>query len=98
MMSRVWIRFLSREDEVKSFFPLIKKFSVDTLPGNIFCIPEEALHVLEETKAGYKHVPHDEVVQAVQKLWDFRLGKINTKKQKKLILKSNPPDTYSSEK
>lgn len=96
-MSRVYIRFLSKIEEGKSVYPLIK-FSVDSLPGNIFGIPEEALRILKEAGIGYSQVPHDEVVQALRKLRNFREGKIQTKKQRKLVLQSNSIDIHGSDK
>jgi hypothetical protein len=73
-MSRVYIRFQSKDDEVKGYYALATQTRVDSLPGEIFSISDADLYILEDEQAKYTLVPHEDVSAAYQKLRTFWNG------------------------
>ena len=70
-MSRVYIQFQSEADEVKGYYALGTQASVDSLLGEIFCVSEASLQILEKEQVKYTLVPDPEVRQVYQKLRAF---------------------------
>jgi hypothetical protein len=84
-MNRIYIKFATWEDEVKAIYPLLK-FTVVSLPTDVFGLPEEALKVLQDEQIKFEKASREEVDDAYRILQDFQEGKVDTRNLRKSIL------------
>jgi hypothetical protein len=66
-MTRAYIRFATPEDQAQGFYLLMLNTRVDSY-ADIFAVPAETLSLLNERHIAYSEVPHEEVVQALEKV------------------------------
>ena len=85
-MSRVYIKFSTRADEIKAVYPLLR-FTVVSLPKNVFGLLEKALQVLKDEQIQFNQASQEEVNEAYRILKDFQEGKVDTRNMRKSILK-----------
>jgi hypothetical protein len=56
-----YIKFNSREDQVRGFYELATKAQVTGLPGGVYAVPWKALSLLDEENISYRRATDAEV-------------------------------------
>ncbi len=60
-MQIAYIKFTSREDQVRGFYALATKAQVTSLPGGVYAVPWQALALLDEQHIAYRRATDAEV-------------------------------------
>ena len=60
-MNTVYIKFNSREHQVKGYYELATKASVSSIPDGIYIVPVRALSILDEQHISYRRATDEEV-------------------------------------
>ncbi|HIE50261.1 MAG TPA: hypothetical protein EYP85_00755 [Armatimonadetes bacterium] len=60
-MQIAYIKFNSREDQVRGFYELATKARVTSLPGGVYAVPLKALPLLDEQNISYRRATDAEV-------------------------------------
>jgi hypothetical protein len=60
-MQIAYIKFNSREDQVRGFYELATKAQVASLPGGVYAVPWKALSLLDEQNISYRRATDAEV-------------------------------------
>jgi len=63
-MQTVFIRFLTHEDRVRGFYALATRARVSSLPGEVYQVPIDALHLLEAQHIAHRRATDAEVKAA----------------------------------
>jgi hypothetical protein len=63
-MRSVFVRFLTSNDRVCGFYELATRACVSSLPGEVYQVPLEALHLLEARHIAYRQATEAEVKAA----------------------------------
>ena len=60
-MQLAYIKFNSRQDQVRGFYELATKAQVTSLPGRVYAVPWKALSLLDEENISYRRATDAEV-------------------------------------
>ena len=60
-MQIAYIKFNSREDQVRGFYELATKAQVTSLPGGVYAVPWQALSLLDGENISYRRATDAEV-------------------------------------
>jgi len=60
-MQIAYIKFTSRQDQVRGFYALATKAQVTSLPGGVYAVPWKALALLDEQHIAYRRASDAEV-------------------------------------
>ena len=60
-MQIAYIKFNSREDQIRGFYELATKAQVTSLPGGVYAVPWKALSLLDEKHISYRRATDAEV-------------------------------------
>ncbi len=60
-MQLAYIKFNSREDQIRGFYELATKAQVTSLPGGVYAVPWQSLSLLDEQKISYRRATDAEV-------------------------------------
>jgi len=60
-MQIAYVKFNSREDQIRGFYELATKAQVTSLPGGVYAVPLKALSLLEEQNISYRRATDVEV-------------------------------------
>ncbi len=63
-MNTVYIKFNSREHQVKGYYELATKATVSSLPDGIYVVPMKALSILDDQHISYRRATDEEVERA----------------------------------
>jgi hypothetical protein len=63
-MQTVFIRFATQEDRVRGFYQLATRSRIGSFPGEVYQVPLEALHVLDDQHIAYRRATDAEVKTA----------------------------------
>jgi|GEM_PF-2933354 len=61
-MQIVYIKFNSREDQIRGFYELATKAQVTSLPGGVYAVPLKSLSLLDEQNISYRRAADAEVL------------------------------------
>ena len=87
-MSRVYIKFPSKEDRIEGLYTLLRQTSVEGLPGNVFGISEEDLPILKNSQAKFDIASPEEVQQSYREfreVWNIKTRKKELRKKIKEV-------------
>jgi hypothetical protein len=73
-MSRIYIQFQSEDDEVNGVYALATQSRADSI-GNIFRVSDADLQLLDNKQVKYTFASEREILDAYQRLHEFRNGK-----------------------
>jgi len=60
-MQLAYIKFNSREDQIRGFYGLATKTQVTSLPGGVYAVPWQSLSLLDEQNISYRRATDAEV-------------------------------------
>ena len=60
-MNTAYIKFNSREHQVKGYYKLANHATVSSLPDGVYIVPVHALSILDEQNISYRPASDDEV-------------------------------------
>ena len=60
-MNIIYIKFNSREDQVKGYYEIATKSKVITLPNEVYGVLLSGLHILDEVHISYRRATDEEV-------------------------------------
>lgn len=63
-MPTIFIQFLTQEDRVRGFYELATRARINSLPGETYQVPIEALRLLEEQHIAYRRATDAEGKEA----------------------------------
>ncbi len=67
-MKTVYIKFNTRDDEVRGFYQLVTKVHVTGLPDSIYSVFSDSLHILDARHISYRRATDEEVAKAHDKI------------------------------
>ena len=67
-MQTAFIMFSTREDRAKGFYELILRTRVNSLPGELYQVPNDALKILDELAISYRRATEEEVKNAMDQV------------------------------
>ena len=67
-MKTVYIKFNTRDDEVRGFYQLVTKARVTGLPDGIYSVFFDSLHILDAQHISYRRARDEEVAKAHDKI------------------------------
>ena len=63
-MQTTYIKFLTHDDRIRGFYELATQSRINSLPGEVYQVPLEALKILEDQRIGYRRATDSEVKDA----------------------------------
>ncbi len=60
-MNTAYIKFNSREHQIKGYYELAYHATVSSLPDGVYIVPVQALSILDEQEISYRQASDDEV-------------------------------------
>ena len=60
-MNTAYIKFNSREHQIKGYYELANHATVNSLPDGVYIVPVQALSILDKRDIAYRQASDDEV-------------------------------------
>ena len=61
-MNTIYIKFNSREHQIRGYYELATRASVSSLPDGIYIVPVKALSILDDQHIAYSRISNPEVI------------------------------------
>lgn len=69
-MQTVYIKFLTEPARARGFLELAKRLRVGSLPRQVYQVPIDALHILDQAQIEYRRATDAEVIDAHDQIRD----------------------------